>query len=308
MSQPLSRTVAESRWALPVALAVAVGVVLTFPLGGLGEASLGEVAVLVALAASAWLMFELERAEALTRAAGRPTATTYVALTVATGGLTSPLGGLGGAVAGLCLVATYWALFRTYQDRQSAGWTFYAFLCLGLASVVRPEALWLAPAYWLLMGVQLASLSWRTLAASLLGLAAPYWFMVPLWSSVALPWPFERGFQVSPFGNLFEVWPWALVVLLTVVGVVHYYRTRLADKIRVRQLYSCFMTMTALGLALAALAPQGYDLFMRVAVVGASPLLARSMALARWRGATVVFVVAAALAVAVTVVGLWTHS
>ncbi len=75
------------------------------------------------------------------------------------------------AIAG---VLTLHLLFCTYQERNPAGHTFYAFTLLGLASVEIAQLLYLAPFLILNMLIQLRSLHFRSFFAAILGLLLPY--------------------------------------------------------------------------------------------------------------------------------------
>ena len=76
----------------------------------------------------------------------------------------------------MCFIAFYLIIWNSYQDKRSAGWTFYAFTCIGLASMVFIQIGYFLPILWLMMMVFTNSFSIRNLFASLIGIIIPYWF------------------------------------------------------------------------------------------------------------------------------------
>lgn len=74
----------------------------------------------------------------------------------------------------ICGILTLHLLYCTYQERNPAGHTFYAFTLLGVASVEVVQLLYLAPFLILCMLIQLRSLCLRSFFAALLGLLLPY--------------------------------------------------------------------------------------------------------------------------------------
>ncbi len=78
----------------------------------------------------------------------------------------------------MCFIAFYLIIWNCYQDKRSTGWTFYAFACIGLASMVFVQI-----GYSCLScmdyddGVYPSRLGVKTFFASLVGLVTvPYWF------------------------------------------------------------------------------------------------------------------------------------
>lgn len=80
------------------------------------------------------------------------------------------------SIVTMCFIAFYLIIWNGYQDKQSSGWTFYAFFCIGLASMVFIQIGYFLPVLWLMMMVFTNSFSIRNLFASLIGVVMPYWF------------------------------------------------------------------------------------------------------------------------------------
>ena len=266
---------------------------------------------------SAYLMVELNNANSLLRVRSRMVSGVFIGLSCAMSFL---FGSLSGALVQLFFIASLLLLFSLYQSPQFLGRIFYAFLLLGLSSLLSVYMLLLVPLLWLLMATHLQSMSWRGLFASLIGLVTPYWF-VSLWfilqrdftlpaahfaSLVAfVPPPDAYAAVLVGPSALGQLLAYVLTAVLTVVGVVHFWRQSIDEKIRTRLLYGLFAWLTAALLLLVALQPQLYDPLMRVALVCVSPLVAHFMTLSSSRLTNIAFFVILAATLAVTAVSLF---
>jgi hypothetical protein len=225
---------------------------------------------------------------------------------------------LEGGIVNVGIVASLQTLFATYQDREAAGWTYYTFLILGLASLAKVHLLVFIPIYWILM-IFLSSLSLRTFIASLLGLLTPYWIWI---TGVVLLYKddlslFTGHFQ--PFADItfftaYDSIPishyltYAFLVILAVTGIVHFLRTSYNDKIRTRQFYYSIMFFDIVILTLLPLFPQYHDLLFRPAIILTSPLIGHFIALTHTKFTNIAFYVILIAALVLTGFNLWTSS
>lgn len=226
---------------------------------------------------------------------------------------------MSGAIFQLCFIASLYTLFLSYQDQQSTGWAFYTLLLLGLGSIAQPQALWLVPVYWLLMGLTIYSLSWRTFFASVLGVLCPYWFMAawilfgndgdftPLIShlealvSYTLPADYASiGLPTMAFTGL--------TVVLTLIGIFHFVHTSFRDKIRTRQLYYSLMLLFGIATVVLAIQPQHSDMMLRVMIATGSPLIGHFIALTTTRLTNILFCIIVTAVVLLTAINLWMPS
>lgn len=307
MAKRLQNKVAESRLTLPVTALIAVAVWL---LAGLVQG--GMWAQFACFVVTAYLMVELNNGNALIRIYSRTVSCSFLLMACAAC-FTFHSGR--GAVAEMCAVAAYIPLFRTYQDRQSPGWTFYSFLCLGIGSMAYIHLLYYVPIILLLMAVRLGSLSWRTFAASLIGLATPYWFASVYFVYTGdFTMAGEHFAQLWAFGPVADFSSWrllhaltlALVAALSITGTVHYLRTSYNDKIRIRMFYGCFITANLATLVFLALQPQLFDLLIRMMIINTSPLIAHFVALTKTKVTNIAFCAIIAAIAILTAYNLWT--
>ena len=134
----VQNVISESRLTLPV--------VATYGMGTWAAAGLFHEQWWIQLACfaiSTYLMIELNNSNALIRIYSRMVSCSFIILSSA---MCFLFCSISQAIAELCVIASYIMLFRCYQDRQAAGRTFYAFICLGLASMFYVHTLFYVPA------------------------------------------------------------------------------------------------------------------------------------------------------------------
>lgn len=260
---------------------------------------------LVFLVISAYLMVELSNNNALLRVRSRMVTSTFLILSSC---LPSMFGGLQGGIVCFCFLAAFLLMFQTYQDKAAVGLLFYAFLFIGISSLLEVQTLLFVPLLWLLCLTQLQSLSIRTWAASLLGLITPYWFILPwiiyqqdfgsLTTHFAQLGHFGQsfGYHLLPHGlQLFFL----LIVVLFVLSSIHFRSRSFEDRFRLRQLYG-FFSWTGIAAALFLLVqPQLYDPLIRIIVICVSPFVAHFFTLTSSRLTNIIFIVSIVLVAAV---------
>ena len=263
---------------------------------------------------STYLMIEMNNSNALIRIYSRMVSCSFIVLSST---ICFMFSSISEAIAELCIIASYIMLFLCYQDRQAVGHTFYAFMCLGLASMFYIHTLFYIPAIWLLMTFYLQSISWRAFWASVIGLITPYWFAavyfiyqedfsVPAehFSRLAdMSFPYDYT-QITPQQTL----TFLFVLIISMTGTIHYLRTSFNDKIRIRMLYSCFIAMNMLSVAYLIAQPQHYDFLMRMIIINTSPLIAHFIALTQTRLTNIAFYVITISALLLTAYNLWISS
>ena len=221
------------------------------------------------------------------------------------------------SVTVLFFVLSYLVLFMSYQDKTRTGTVLYAFIAMGIASMCNVHMLYLVPLFWLFMKYNLLALSWRTWLASILGILTPYWFAECWYFYRGEPWILlEHLPPLATFGAIADysvVTPgqaalYILLVVLGVMGSIHFIHKSYLDSIRVRLLYSIFIWMDLILAVFLALQPQHYNLLIRLMIVNTSPLVAHFFALTSTKITNVVFYTTLTAIITLTVYNLWTAS
>ncbi len=304
----IQNKVAESRWALPMAILYSIAIWL---LAGLVQEQWWIQFGCFLL--SSTLMAHLNNINVLIRIYSRMVSVSFIFLSTAAVFL---FPSVKGAAIQLCFIASLLFFYNCYQDKETPGWTFYTFLFLGLGSIADIHFLYFVPIFWLMMVIIVYSISWRTVVASLVGLLTPYWF----WTAWIL-WQ-ENGNITSITKHLLAVTDYqmpvpltsqqalllGLIVLLGITGAIHFLRTSSRDKIRTRQMfYSFFIIGTAAGI-LMVLQPQHYDMLIRIMTIAVSPLIGHFLALTKTKITNIAFIVISVAVLALTFFNLWTSS
>ncbi|MBR6963154.1 MAG: hypothetical protein IKH86_05910 [Prevotella sp.] len=302
--------IAESRYALPFMLMFAT---LVWVAGGLTYDQQLWAPYACTLVA-AYLMVELNNINALLRIYSRMVSCSFLALTSLAA---FQFSSLQGSIAQLCFVVFYICLFHAYQEKRGAGWVFYAFFCLGMASTVFVQVVFLVPFLWLILGRYLMALSARTFWASILGIIAPYWFVVVYYLGTNRMDDFVAHFaELGHFSPLFDyssvsehqIITFLFVALLALIGTIHFLRRSFLDKIRTRMLFHIFIHVNVLIVVFIILQPQHFDVLLKLMMVNTSILIAHYIALTRTRTTNISFYFMIAAALFLTIYNLWIPS
>lgn len=309
MKELLQNKISGSRLTLPVILCYAIGIWL---LGGLIQKQWWIQFGCFLL--TTYLMVLLNNSNALIRIYSRVISVTFLILSCMACFL---FPSLYGNLTQLCIVAFYLILFQSYQDKAAAGLTYYGFLCIGLTSLTFVHILYFVPFLWILMLSCLQSLSLRTFFASLLGIITPYWLGIcwlvyqgrlPLLvDHLASLMKFHTPFDFSILNNC-QMTTFAFVILLALIGAVHYFRTYYSDKIRTRQLFVIFIWIDLLTVAFICLQPQYYDPLIRILIINTAPLTGHFIALTHTKITNITFCLICITALLLTGYNLWMSS
>ncbi len=293
--------IAQSRWALPATFVYAAALVLLS-----GAAAEGAWPQLLMLCASTLLMVELNNSHSLIRIYSRMVSCSFLVVALMSRFLVLSVGI---SVVQLCYIICLHFLLRAFQDKQAVGNVFYAFVAIGVASIACVDIVWLVPVLWVLLGTNVLALSLRTFAASLLGLMLPYWFFGA--------WALATG-RASLFAGHFAalaVWQQplqlavldthrlaslAFIVVVGMLGTVHFLLYSYQDKIRIRMIYEMFIALAVVQLLALVVQPQHADMLLALLTVTVAPLAGHFLALTHSRLSNIAFFVLLAAALAVT--------
>lgn len=303
----LQNKIAESRLTLPVVSFYGIIVCLVW---GLLDPSFTDafwqdwrwLLQVALLAVSTVLMVELNNSNTLIRVYSRMVSCSFLVLTLMAAFL---LPSIEGSVVGLSFIVFYLFFLRAYQDKQAVGSIYTAFLAIGVGSLFFVQLLYFLPVLWLLMGIRLNAMGWRTFFASLLGLITPYWFascyylycldyetprdhFMALATFQPLAVPQLQSFDIVTIGIILTV---GFVVILAFTGMIHFLRQSSRDKLRTQMVYEIFIYMTLFVLLFLLLQPQHYDFLLRLLIVNTATLIGHFIALTSTKITNIAFFV-----------------
>ena len=300
--------IAESRRTLPITILYGVGIWL---LAGLVHQ--GWWFQFLCFFASAYAMIHLNNINMLIRIYSRSVTVFYILLACSA---TWMFGSIQGTVQVLSMVLGLLLLCSCYQDQKSVGHTFYLYMLISIVSLLEPHFLLYVPIFLLLMATTIYSLSVRTFFAALIGLVTPYWLYTG-WRLYIYRYQPEVAFD---YLNRFTEVQWstdytavttqqwaylALLVVLFIVGTIHFWMNSYKDKIRVRQIYNSMMMLTIYTLILMAIQPQQYNTFIGMLTIVVSPIVAHFFTLTNSRLSNLFFIVTMATILFLTGMNLW---
>lgn len=176
----------------------------------------------------------------------------------------------------LVLVLIYMQIFSTYQRPHPAP-VFVSFAMLSMLTMIVPSMAVYVPFCWMALA-HLHAMTPRTVLASLLGLLAPYWFVVggmyACGSYQMIVDEFEfittlRFFDyssVTPVRMAFSVY----VFVFLLVGFVEMLMSNYADKVRVRILYQLVFAHGFIAFLILIVQPDYYDEMVAQLIVDAA--------------------------------------
>ncbi|EKY04274.1 hypothetical protein HMPREF9151_00048 [Hoylesella saccharolytica F0055] len=305
----LQKQIAGSRRVLLVTI---VCVVMILMVGGLLRQQLWL--QLSGLALSIYLMFLLDKANVLLRIYSQLVPSSFLVL-VMVGNLIFP--SVQSTVVQVSFVGYYLFSFSTYQDSSAAGYTFYAYVCIGIASTVFIQILFFVPLLCFLHKTKVLSMSRKSFWAALLGLLVPYWFMgvyavyknqfgrlIEHFTSIVIFQPF---FDISVVSTP-QLLTFSYISLLAFVGISNSLGNRSGDKIRTRMFYEMFSLIDICCMAFIILQPQHFDRLLPIMIVTTAPLIAHFFAFANTTFNNMVFQLILGSAFVLTVYNLYVGS
>ncbi|MDD6517666.1 MAG: hypothetical protein PUF63_07080 [Prevotella sp.] len=306
MKKRLQNRVALSRWALPVTIVYGLAICLI-----VGMMEREQLSTFVLLVVSSLMMAELNNSYSLIRIYSRMVSCSFLVMTSMCLRL-FPSAEV--VVVQLTFIAFLLLIWRAYQNPGAVGWVFYAFLALGVSSIVFPKALLFVPVLWVVMGTNVLCLSARTLMASILGLLTPYWFFAAwlfytndlgmLAGHFASVVSFQPLFQFNGI-DIHHLVTFGFILLLAVIGATHFIIYSYQDRIRIRLIYETFIVLDACCVIFALLQPQHFNELLGMAIVNTSPLIGHFLALTHSRLSNITSISIALIAFAITLFNLW---
>jgi hypothetical protein len=298
--------VAESRLALPFTTIYSV---VMWIVAGLFTKQLWIQFALMTI--STYLIVEMNNKNALIRVYSRMVSCALLSLTIMANFM---LPSVECSVVQLCFISFYFTLFLCYQNKRASGWIFFSFICLGIASFEFVQILYFVPILWIIMSADIRALSARTFIASLLGIIVPYWFygaylffndniasLITHFTALAQFQPLLMYQNIS----LHQIVTFAYVAILSLTGIIHFFRTSYNDKIRTRMLYETFITVDILCLVFMVLQPQHFNFLMCILIVNTSPLIAHFIALTHTWFTNIAFYIILISTLSITFYNLW---
>ena len=211
-------------------------------------------------------------------------------------------------------------LFRSYQEFHAERTVVASFAFLGVAGLICPPILLLAIPHFISLLVQLRAFHLRTFVAGLIGLSIPLELFVALWFSwddMAAHFPLWTNLWTNFWPSLPPQWAEidfnqsvniSIILLLFLIGCMHYLHTNFNDKIRVRMCFYVIMLQGVSLFLLITLMPHfSYHLFPFL-LLEVSPMMGHYLMFSYGRWANVFSFLIVALVLGAATFNLWNSS
>lgn len=323
MVRRFQNKMAVSRLALPVMSVYSISLWLVILAA---EVSLWPVFLLFCI--GVYLVVELNNRNALMRQYSRMVSCSYMAMMMMCPWLFKDMQVV---VVQVCVAASLLLLFHVYQKRSATGTKYYSYLLIGVASMLWPPLLYTVPLYFLCESSFFYSFSLKGFFTSVLAILTPLWLVLPyvvyqgtyqdviehyheLLPGTDVMAVFSEPallLQMSSTLTLHQVLPVVLVIVVALIGIVHYMRNSYADKIQVRMYYNMFILMSLalmLALVITLILPFANtnvsDMLFALLIVFASPLVAHYITFTNTRLTNVSVI---ALMIAIAAITIYNH-
>lgn len=219
--------------------------------------------------------------------------------------------------AGVFLYAfSQYYLLKSYQEYHAERFIVVSFIFLGAASIFYPPLIYLTVLYLVSMLVQLRAFMPRTILAGIFGLIVPIEFYVVFLFLMGKPNQIYNFFDsilkfenlIIPEWTLTEMVNLGFVIVLFLIGCIHYAHTNFNDKIRTRMYFYIIILQTAGLLALLALHPLNYNDILPFVVMECSPVVGHYLVFSRGKVGGAFFILIILLTIAVAGFNIWTTS
>jgi hypothetical protein len=198
----------------------------------------------------------------------------------------------------LFLLAVY-SLFGSYQQPHPAGALFYTFVFLGMGSMFFPRMVLLVPLF-LLGAYQFRSLTWKSVAGSVVGWFLPYWFLLVYALMKAdmalLVEPLERMVAFGPLpGGSYQPWEWAVMGYLLVfylISIAHLFTSGFEGKVSTRSYLVFFGWLNLFVFVYMVLQPADVPHLLPFLLIGTGVLMSNYIATTGSVVSNVIFIVA----------------
>lgn len=299
--------VAESSLSLPVSIIVCI---LIWFAAGLVSQKLWVPFLLTGF--NTYLIAEMNNRNALLRIRSRMMSCVYI--TFATLQATLAAGWQLATVQTIIALCVF-LLLLCYKDKTTVSNDFAISLLLSAGSILWVEILYFLPIAIILLCVPLYAISLKAVSATIMGLLLPYWSLIPyfvyegntLWLQNHFK-PLHDGsvllnYSTTTYGQIAY---YSLLVLLFLIGWLHFVRTAYKDKLKTRTLYDVFITLSLIFAAIVPIVPVHADYTLSMLTIAVSPMVAHYFSLTETKLTNIVFIITLAIIVIALAVALST--
>ena len=214
-------------------------------------------------------------------------------------------------LTGLCI---YLLLF-CYKDKKEVPSIFCIALIISIGSIIWTPFLYFLPIVIFLLCVPLYAISFKAVSAIIMGIVLPYWTLIPYFVyKENTDWIKLHFASLHDATVLFDYSSvtvghlvcYAILIILMLIGWIHFVRTAYKDKIKTRNLYDVIITLSIFFALIIPIAPAYADYTLTMLAVAVSPLAAHYFSLTNTKLTNIVFIITLIILAMVSIMAIYT--
>ena len=214
-------------------------------------------------------------------------------------------------LTGLCI---YLLLF-CYKDKKEVPSIFCIALIISIGSIIWTPFLYFLPIVIFLLCVPLYAISFKAVSAIIMGIVLPYWTLIPYFVyKENTDWIKLHFASLHDASVLFDYSSvtvghlvcYAILIILMLIGWIHFVRTAYKDKIKTRNLYDVIITLSIFFALIIPIAPAYADYTITMLAVAVSPLAAHYFSLTNTKLTNIVFIITLIILAMVSIMAIYT--
>ena len=214
-------------------------------------------------------------------------------------------------LTGLCI---YLLLF-CYKDKKEVPSIFCIALIISIGSIIWTPFLYFLPIVIFLLCVPLYAISFKAVSAIVMGIILPYWTLIPYfvykentdWIKLHIA-PLHDASVLFDYSSVKvgHLVCYAILIILMLIGWIHFVRTAYKDKIKTRNLYDVIITLSIFFALIIPIAPAYADYTLTMLAVVVSPLAAHYFSLTNTKLTNIVFIITLIILAMVSIMAIYT--
>jgi hypothetical protein len=300
--------VAESSLSLPVSAIICI---LIWLAAGLVSRKLWVPLLLTGF--STYLIAEMNNRNALLRIRSRMMSCVFLWLATMQATITTSWQTI--TIQALMELCTFLLLF-CYRDKTEVPSIFCIALIISVGSIIWAPFLYFLPVIFILLCTPLYAMSFKAVSAIIMGLILPHWALIPYFVyKENVDW-LKGHYKLLYDGSVFfdyssttvgHIVCYAILLILMLIGWIHFVRTAYKDKLKTRTLYDVIITLAAFFAVIVPIFPTYADYTLAMLTIAISPLAAHYFSLTSTKLTNIVFIIVLAILAMVVATAIGTE-
>ena len=217
-------------------------------------------------------------------------------------------------IQALMELCTFLLLF-CYRDKTEVPSIFCIALIISIGSIIWAPFLYFLPIVIFLLCVPLYAISFKAVSAIIMGIVLPYWTLIPYfvykentdWLKLHFA-PLHDASVLFDYSSITvgHLVCYAILIILMLIGWIHFVRTAYKDKIKTRNLYDVIITLSIFFALIIPIVPAYANYTLTILAVVVSPLAAHYFSLTSTKLTNIVFIISIAIIAMVSIMAIYT--